>query len=133
MTSTAPAETLVRDAVITDAAGVATSGCVAFPELHKELLDPSTIEMIVAQTYSVVALAECIGRCAGNDDAHFLVAERGGSITGYLHYDSEGPEPELQRVYVDTAQKRGRDRKRAAARARRAHRPGLLLHSHGRR
>ena len=33
--------------------------------------------------------------CANADDAEFLVAERDGEVIGYLHYDSEGVEPEL--------------------------------------
>ena len=37
----------------------------------------------------------------------FLVAERDGEVLGYLHYDSEGAEPELHRIYVDPARKRG--------------------------
>jgi ribosomal protein S18 acetylase RimI-like enzyme len=28
-------------------------------------------------------------------------------VIGYLHYDSEGPEPELHRIYVDPGRKRG--------------------------
>ena len=40
-------------------------------------------------------------------DAEFLVAERDGDVVGYLHYDSEGAEPELHRIYVDPGQKRG--------------------------
>jgi ribosomal protein S18 acetylase RimI-like enzyme len=28
-------------------------------------------------------------------------------VVGYLHFDSEGAEPELHRIYVDPAQKRG--------------------------
>jgi ribosomal protein S18 acetylase RimI-like enzyme len=28
-------------------------------------------------------------------------------VLGFLHYDSEGPEPELHRIYVDPGRKRG--------------------------
>jgi len=28
-------------------------------------------------------------------------------VVGYLHFDREGPEPELHRIYVDPMQKRG--------------------------
>jgi ribosomal protein S18 acetylase RimI-like enzyme len=28
-------------------------------------------------------------------------------VIGYLHYDCEGPEPELHRIYVDPGRKRG--------------------------
>jgi ribosomal protein S18 acetylase RimI-like enzyme len=99
-------ELLVRDAVASDAEGIAAIGQVAFPELHLDLLDQSLIELIVAETYSVAALVECIDRCAASRDAHFLVAERRGALAGYLHYDSDGAEPELHRIYLDPAQKR---------------------------
>jgi ribosomal protein S18 acetylase RimI-like enzyme len=35
------------------------------------------------------------------------VACEGGRVVGYLHYDCEGPQPELHRLYVDPARKRG--------------------------
>jgi ribosomal protein S18 acetylase RimI-like enzyme len=61
---------------------------------------------IVEQSYALDTLCECIARCARAVDAHFLVAERDGRILGFLHYDCEGPEPELHRIYVEPAQKR---------------------------
>lgn len=61
---------------------------------------------IVAQSYGLDALGECIEGSAASDGAHFLVAGQGGRIVGFLHYDSEGPEPELHRIYVDPALKR---------------------------
>ena len=104
--ATAP-ETIVRDAVPADAPAVAAIGTVAVPETYNDLIaDESVMEAIVAQSYAVDALRECITRCAVAKNAHFLVAERRGRIVGFLHYDCEGPEPELHRIYVDTAQKR---------------------------
>jgi ribosomal protein S18 acetylase RimI-like enzyme len=100
-------DTLVRDAVVADAAAVAAIGRVAFPEWAKAVVDVSVIDAIVAQTYSLAALRDCITRCARNDNAFFLVAERDGGVVGYLHFDCEGPEPELHRIYVDPRQKRG--------------------------
>src|SRR2546422_559815 len=63
--------------------------------------------VVVEQTYSIEALTECITRCTAAIDAEFLVAEQDGDVIGYLHYDSEGPEPELHRIYVDPGRKRG--------------------------
>jgi ribosomal protein S18 acetylase RimI-like enzyme len=100
------AETVVRDAAAADAAGIAAIGRVAFPELHNDVLDESTIALIVAETYSLASLRACIELCAASDGAHFLVAERAGAVVGYLHYDSVGSEPELHRIYVDPDQKR---------------------------
>jgi len=99
-------ETVVRDAVASDAAGIAAIGRRAFPELHKDVLDESMIELVVAQTYSLAGLRACIDLCARSEGAHFLIAERAGALVGYLHYDSVGPEPELHRIYVDPGQKR---------------------------
>jgi ribosomal protein S18 acetylase RimI-like enzyme len=99
-------QTSVRDAIPDDAGAIAAIGRVAFPELHKHVLEPAIVELIVTETYSVASLRSCIATCARADGAHFLVIERGHKLLGYLHYDSSGPEPELHRIYVDPAQKR---------------------------
>jgi ribosomal protein S18 acetylase RimI-like enzyme len=100
-------DTVVRDAVPADASAVRTIGEVAVPETYKELIrDASVMTAIVEQSYALDALRDCIARCARDDHAHFLVAERAGRIVGFLHYDSEGPEPELHRIYLDPQQRR---------------------------
>jgi ribosomal protein S18 acetylase RimI-like enzyme len=99
-------ETVVRVAAPKDAEAIAAIGRTAFPDLHRDVLDESTIELIVDQTYSIACLRACIDICARSDGAHFLVAERFESLVGYLHYDSAGSEPELHRIYVDPGQKR---------------------------
>ncbi len=97
----------VRDADPADAEAIAEIGRVAVPETYKDIIrDASVMEAIVAQSYGVAALRECIARCAQDKDAHFLVAERAGRILGYLHYDCDGPVPELHRIYVDPTRKR---------------------------
>lgn len=98
---------IVRAATVADAASIATIGRVAFPAVHNDVVGPEFAAAVVEQTYSIGALTECITRCARTDDAVFLVAERDGSVVGYLHYDCEGAEPELHRIYVDPKQKRG--------------------------
>lgn len=98
---------IVRDAVLADASAVAAIGKAAVPQTYKDLIsDASVMEAIVEQSYAGGALRDCIARCARTEDAHFLVAERGGRIIGFVHYDREGAEPELHRIYVDPAQKR---------------------------
>jgi ribosomal protein S18 acetylase RimI-like enzyme len=98
---------IVLDALPEDAPAVAAIGKTAVPETYRDLIaDQSVMAAIVAQSYALDALRECITRCHAAEDAHFLVAERRGGIVGFLHYDSEGPEPELHRIYVDPAQKR---------------------------
>ena len=97
---------VVRDATAGDAPSIAAIGRVAFPALHDEVVGAAFSAAVVEQTYSIEALTSCIARCARADDAAFLVAERDGGVVGYLHYDSEGAEPELHRIYVDPEQKR---------------------------
>jgi len=105
---TKPGATLVvRTAVVADAPSVAAIGRVAFPAVHNDVVGPEFAAVVVEQTYSIEALTECITRCTAAIDAEFLVAEQDGDVIGYLHYDSEGPEPELHRIYVDPGRKRG--------------------------
>jgi ribosomal protein S18 acetylase RimI-like enzyme len=107
MTRATTPETIARDAVAADAAAVSSIGRVAVPDTYKDLIDDAAVmEAIVEQSYALDALRDCIARCAGTVDAHFLVAERGGRIVGFLHYDSEGLESELHRIYVEPTQKR---------------------------
>jgi len=98
---------VVRTALVADAPSIAAIGRVAFPAVHNHVIGAEFAATVVEQTYSVEALTDCITRCSTADDAEFLVAERDGEVLGYLHYDSEGAEPELHRIYVDPGQKRG--------------------------
>ena len=75
--------------------------------MHDEIVGEEFSAAVVEQTYSISALTACISQCARAPDALFLVAARDGEVVGYLHYDSEGAEPELHRIYVDPDQKRG--------------------------
>ena len=68
--------------------------------MHDEIVGAEFAAAVVEQTYSVAALTQCITRCGEAGHAEFLVAERDGEVVGYLHYDSEGTQPELYRIYV---------------------------------
>jgi ribosomal protein S18 acetylase RimI-like enzyme len=96
----------IRDGEPADAAGVAAIGRIALPETFRDLCDPVVIRNIVEQSYSLQALRDCITACRRAEDAHFLVAEREGRVVGFLHYDCEGDEPELHRIYLEPAMKR---------------------------
>jgi GNAT superfamily N-acetyltransferase len=96
----------VRDAVLADAAGVAAIGKVAIPETFRGIVDPVVLRNIVEQSYAIEPLQNCIARCRHAIDAHFIVAEADGRIVGFIHYDCEGPEPELHRIYVEPGLKR---------------------------
>jgi ribosomal protein S18 acetylase RimI-like enzyme len=106
MTEAGPA-LVVRTAVVADAPAVAAIGRVAFPAVHNDVVGPEFAAALVEQTYSIEALTDCITRCTAAFDAEFLVAELDDEVIGFLHYDSEGPEPELHRIYVDPGRKRG--------------------------
>jgi ribosomal protein S18 acetylase RimI-like enzyme len=100
-------ELVVRTALVSDAPAISAIGSVAFPAIHADLVGPAYAAAVVEQTYSVDALAACIRLCTAAANAEFLVAERDGEVIGYLHYDSEGAEPELHRLYVHPDRKRG--------------------------
>ena len=97
---------VLRDAGPADAVGVAAIGKEAVPETYRSIVDPVVLRSIVDQSYSIESLQGCIRRCSTAAHAHFLVAELDGRIVGFLHYDSEGPEPELHRIYVTPLLKR---------------------------
>ena len=96
----------VRDAEAGDAAGIAAIGRVAVPHTYRGIVDPVVLQNIVQQSYSIEALRSSITRCADASDAHFLVAVLHGKVVGFLHYDCEGDEPELHRIYIDPQRKR---------------------------
>ena len=97
---------VVRAATVADAPAIAAIGSVGFPAVHNDIVGPTFSAAVVEQTYSIAALTECITRCGKDDDAEFLVAEDDGEVLGYLHYDCDGAEPELHRIYVDLERKR---------------------------
>lgn len=99
-------DVVVREAIVADAPAISAIGRVAFPAVHNEIVGEEFAAAVVDQTYSISALTECIARCAQAEDAVFLVAKRDADVVGYLHYDCEGAEPELHRIYVDPGQKR---------------------------
>ena len=96
----------VRTARVGDAEAIAAIGSIGFPAVHDDIVGEEFAAAVVEQTYSLGALRECITLCAAADDAEFLVAEGDGDVLGYVHYDSEGAEAELHRIYVDASRKR---------------------------
>jgi ribosomal protein S18 acetylase RimI-like enzyme len=96
----------VRDADPADAAGVAVIGFAAIPETFRGIVDSVVLRNIVEQSYSIDSLRACIARCRDAGDAHFIVAELDDRVVGFLHYDCEGADPELHRIYIEPALKR---------------------------
>ena len=103
---TQSSQLVIRAASAADAPAIAAIGSVGFPAVHNDVVGPTFAAAVVEQTYSIAALIECITRCGNDDDAEFLVADDGGEVLGYLHYDCDGPQPELHRIYVDLERKR---------------------------
>src|SRR5262249_58981234 len=87
--------------------GPAPAAAAPSPAVHDPIMGPEAAASVVDKTYSIEALTACITSCASASDAQFLVADEDGRVVGYLHYDCQGPEPELHRIYVDPARKRG--------------------------
>lgn len=96
----------VREASPADAAAVAAIGQAAIPDTFRGIVDPVVLQNIVDQSYAIKALETCITRCRQARDAHFLLAELEDRVVGFLHYDCEGPKPELHRIYLEPTMKR---------------------------
>ena len=91
----------VRDASPDDAGAVSRIGRSSMPVQFAGLVDAVVVNAVATQTYEPAAIAKCIQDCYDADDAMFLVAEVGGAVVGYLHFDCFGDEPELHRIYID--------------------------------
>jgi ribosomal protein S18 acetylase RimI-like enzyme len=96
-----------RGASLADVQAIAAIGRRAMPGQYEGLVDPAAVDAAVSQTYSDTAIADSVDRCDKAPDACFLVAERSGTVVGFLHYDCFGPEPELHRLYVEDEQRGG--------------------------
>lgn len=92
---------VARDARAADAEAIAAIGSTAFPLAYAEVLRPTVISAVVEQMYSPTVVTGSINRFLTISTAQFLVAEQGGVVTGFLHFDCEGREPELHRLYAD--------------------------------
>jgi ribosomal protein S18 acetylase RimI-like enzyme len=97
----------VRDAVPEDAAATAAIGATGFRGSYATILAPGVIDAVIEQTYSPIEVADCVRRCVAAPHAQFLVAECDEQVVGFLHFDSEGPEPELHRIYIERTQTGG--------------------------
>ena len=100
-TPVAAATLVIRVARATDAEAIAAIGSVAFPNAYADVLRPTVITAVVEQTYSLAAVIDCINQCLTTSNAQFLVAEQEGVVVGFLHFDGEGREPELHRLYTE--------------------------------
>jgi ribosomal protein S18 acetylase RimI-like enzyme len=89
-----------RTATVADAPAIAEIGRVAFPPTYAGSLDSAVIETVVAALYTDDAVAATVSASAADPHSRFFVVERDGRVAGFLHYDEQGPEPELHRIYL---------------------------------
>jgi ribosomal protein S18 acetylase RimI-like enzyme len=90
----------VRDATPADAAAIETVARASWSDTYRDIFEPDFIERFLAENYSQEALARAARAAAERRDVHFLVAERGGAVVGYLHFGTGPRGPELFRVYA---------------------------------
>lgn len=93
----------VRDATAHDAEAIAAVARASWTDTYGDIFEPDFIESFLAANYRVVDLAAGADRAAGRDDAHFLVAERDGSVIAFAQYGVGPRGPELFRIYADPA------------------------------
>ena len=93
----------VRDATPADAEAIARVARASWSETYREIFETDFIAGFLERNYEPGALAQQAERAATSGDEHFLVAERGGEIVGYLHFGTGRHGPEQFRVYADPA------------------------------
>ena len=92
---------VVRDATRADAAEVQRVARRSWSATYAGLLTKAEIRHFLRWGYNRPTLWADIA-AAERGAAHFLVADRGGAVVGYLHYVVQGVRgPELRRLYVD--------------------------------
>ena len=91
----------IRDADRRDAEAIRRVARRSWPDTYAGLLTDGEIRHFLRWAYNRPALWADIA-AAGRGSGHFLLAERGGAVVGYLHYVRDGRlGPELRRLYVD--------------------------------
>jgi ribosomal protein S18 acetylase RimI-like enzyme len=91
----------IRDARSDDAGAIAAIGRVGFPAVHRPAVPEVVVGEAVSRMYGDDALRRCIAACAESPEREFLVAESGGRVIGFVHYEADRLDPELLRIYVD--------------------------------
>ena len=91
---------IARPALLEDAPAIADIGRVAVPRTYKGVVTPTVVAAVVDQLYTDEAVAASVAASVDEPCSRFLVAEYGGEVVGFLHYDERGPEPELHRIYL---------------------------------
>ena len=93
----------VRDARPDDAGAVARIARASWTETYRDIFDAAFIADFLAKAYREEDLARSAERSAADPDAHFLVAERDGTLVACAQFGVGPRGPELFRIYADPA------------------------------
>jgi ribosomal-protein-alanine N-acetyltransferase len=93
----------VRDARPDDATAIERVARASWADTYGDIFEPAYIEAFLAEHYAIDSLAIDAERAAASDDAHFLVAERHGSVIAFAHFGIGSRGTELARMYADPA------------------------------
>lgn len=93
----------VREASAADAEAIARVARASWTDTYRDIFEPDFIERFLGENYAPEALAAAAERAADDEDGHFLVAERDGTVIAFAQYGEGRRGPELFRIYADPA------------------------------
>ena len=98
MTRASPAS--VRDAEERDISGIQDVARASWAETYAGIYTSEFIGEFLSRAYSAESLERSIEGARSSAGSHFLVAERGGEVVGYLHFGAGPQGAELHRLYA---------------------------------
>ena len=93
----------IRDATPDDSEAIARIARASWAETYRDIFEPAFITEFLDANYQPASLAEQAERAAGQEDHHFLVAERDGEVVAFAQLGVGSRGPELFRIYADPA------------------------------
>jgi ribosomal-protein-alanine N-acetyltransferase len=93
----------VRDATRDDSDAIARIARASWAETYRDIFEPTFIAEFLDANYQPASLAEHAVRASGQEDRHFLVAERDGNVVAFAQFGVGSRGPELSRIYADPA------------------------------
>ena len=92
---------LIRNAIQADITAIRSIALVAWHDTYAGLLAREWIDAHLAEWYEPSLVASQISEAESRSDCHFIVAEAGGAVVGYLHFQTMPDRgPYLRRLYV---------------------------------